>query len=61
MSDVIKENFNFMQNTSGIVATMGLESLGKSAAGNLVTPRSRCWNLCGWFFKCSSFNCNEYF
>lgn len=38
MSDVIKENFNFMQNTSGIVATMGLESLGKSAAGNLVTP-----------------------
>jgi hypothetical protein len=38
MSNAIKENFNFMQNSSGIVASMGLESLGKSAAGNLVTP-----------------------
>lgn len=38
MTNAIKENFNFMQNTSGVVASMGLESLGKSAAGNLVTP-----------------------
>jgi len=34
----VRENFNIIQNTSGTIAAIGLEKIGKAAAGNLVTP-----------------------
>lgn len=34
----VRENFNVIQNTSGTIAAIGLEKIGKAAVGNLVTP-----------------------
>ena len=34
----VRENFNITQNTLGTIAAIGLEKIGKTVAGNLVTP-----------------------
>lgn len=34
----VRDNTNLIQNTSGIIAAVGLEKIGRGAAGNLITP-----------------------
>ncbi|WP_390517553.1 hypothetical protein [Halioxenophilus aromaticivorans] len=42
-ADITRENKNLIQNTSGIIASVGLNQVGKRVAGNIVTPAT--WAL----------------
>lgn len=35
---IARSNKNIIQNTSGIIASVGLNAIGKKVAGNIVTP-----------------------
>lgn len=43
IADITRENKNLIQNTSGIIASVGLNQVGKRVAGNIVTPAT--WAL----------------
>ena len=43
VADTIQDNKNIVQNTSGVIASIGFSELGNNVAGNIVTPAT--WAL----------------